>query len=312
MERDLDGRIAGRVRDAVRAGVPGLRVRSAVLIGEGTDNLAYEVNGELIVRLCKEPDPARRADLISREVTLLTAVARISPLTVPRPQFADPLRGCWAYSKVPGVPLLDLPGPQRRAHLPAVATALGEFLAALHAAPIQQMARLVGADETPLAQWRDEAAGNYATVVQAIPSARRGTVEAFLDTAPPRDGGSLVFSHNDLGIEHVLIDSSTGAVTGVIDWSDAALTDPAYDFGLLYRDLGPAVLDLALGAYQADGTTALRQRAVFYARCSVFEDLAYGIETGLRAYADKSLTALEWLFPAGPDDAGSRPSGPTA
>jgi hypothetical protein len=48
----------------------------------------------------------------------------------------------------------------------------------------------------------------------------------------------------------------------------------------------------------ADDTTALRQRAVFYARCTVFEDLAYGIQTGLSAYTGKSLTALEWLFPA--------------
>jgi aminoglycoside phosphotransferase (APT) family kinase protein len=149
-----------------------------------------------------------------------------------------------------------------------------------------------------LPEWRDEAAGNYAAVVREIPAARRGAVEAFLGTAPPRRGGPLVFSHNDLGIEHVLIDSSTRAITGVIDWSDAALTDPAYDFGLLYRDLGPTALDLALDAYQADDVAALRQRAVFYARCSLFEELAYGIQSGRSAYTDKSLTALEWLFPA--------------
>jgi aminoglycoside phosphotransferase (APT) family kinase protein len=298
MDRDLDDRVAGHVRDAVRAGVPGLQVRSVVLIGEGTDNVACEVNGELIVRFSKEPDPTRRAELISSETGLLAAVAQISPLPVPEPLFTDPQQGCWAYSKIPGVPMLDLPQPQRLACTPAVAAVLGEFLAALHAIPIQQMARLAGPDETPLPEWRDEAAGNYAAVVREIPAARRGAVEAFLDTAPPHRGGPLVFSHNDLGIEHVLINSSTGAITGIIDWSDAALTDPAYDFGLLYRDLGPTALDLALNAYQADDTTALRQRAVFYARCSVFEDLAYGIQTGLSAYTGKSLTALEWLFPA--------------
>jgi aminoglycoside phosphotransferase (APT) family kinase protein len=40
----------------------------------------------------------------------------------------------------------------------------------------------------------------------------------------------------------------TRASTGIIDWSDAALADPAYDFGLLCRDLGAAALDLALNA----------------------------------------------------------------
>lgn len=42
---------------------------------------------------------------------------------------------------------------------------------------------------------------------------------------------------------------------------------------------------------------ALRERAVFYARCSVFEDLAHGIETGQERYIDKSVAAMVWLFP---------------
>jgi aminoglycoside phosphotransferase (APT) family kinase protein len=295
MQRELHAHIVG---DVLSTGVPGLQVRSLVLIGEGMDNLAYEVNGELVVRFSKEPDPTRRADLISSEAALLTAVAQISPLPVPQPLLTDPQQGCWAYAKIPGVSLLNLPLSQRLVHTPAIAAVLGEFLAALHATPVQQMALLVGADQTPLPEWRDEAADNYATVVQTIPAARRGAVEEFLRSAPPDPGRPLVFSHNDLGIEHVLMDSASGAITGVIDWSDAALTDPAYDFGLLYRDLGPAALDLALNTYQVDDTTAIRQRAAFYARCSLFEDLAYGVQSGLSAYTDKSLAALDWLFPA--------------
>jgi aminoglycoside phosphotransferase (APT) family kinase protein len=50
-----------------------------------------------------------------------------------------------------------------------------------------------------------------------------------------------VFSHNDLGIEHVLIDPGTWTVTGIIDWSDAAIVDPAIDFGLLYGVAVPCV-----------------------------------------------------------------------
>jgi hypothetical protein len=36
---------------------------------------------------------------------------------------------------------------------------------------------------------------------------------------------------------------------------------------------------------------------VFYARCAVLEDLAYGIATGRQRYVENSITALEWLFP---------------
>jgi aminoglycoside phosphotransferase (APT) family kinase protein len=129
---------------------------------------------------------------------------------------------------------------------------------------------------------------------------RRRHVETFLDAPPPRDGYAPAFSHNDLGIEHVLIDPVTWRVTGIIDWSDAAIVDPAYDFGLLYRDLGPAALRVAVGRYRTDANdvAALRERAVFYARCSVFEDLAYGLGTGRDKYVNKCLAALAWLFPA--------------
>jgi aminoglycoside phosphotransferase (APT) family kinase protein len=119
-----------------------------------------------------------------------------------------------------------------------------------------------------------------------------------LDAAPPNDGCVPTFSHNDLGIEHVLIDPATWTVTGIIDWSDAAVVDPACDFGLLHRDLGPAAARAAIRSCRTDAhdLAALSERAVFYARCSVFEDLAHGIETGQGKYVDKSLAAMEWLF----------------
>ena len=72
----------------------------------------------------------------------------------------------------------------------------------------------------------------------------------------------------------------------------AALVDPAYDYGLLFRDLGPAALPP--GDHLEPG---IRERAAFFARCSVLEDLAYGVETGRKRYADKSTAALTWLFP---------------
>src|SRR5215471_11137158 len=132
-----------QVAELVRVGVPGLQVSSVALIGEGGDHLAYEVNGELVVCFSKEDDPALRAELIRRETALLAAVAQISPLPVPEPVFTDAERGCWAYPRIPGIPLLDLPAPQRRVHAPALADTLGAFLAALHAAPTEPMAELV-------------------------------------------------------------------------------------------------------------------------------------------------------------------------
>ncbi|MFG3173369.1 hypothetical protein [Streptomyces sp. NPDC048200] len=40
-------------------------------------------------------------------------------------------------------------------------------------------------------------------------------------------------------------------MSGVLDWSDAAVFDPAYDFRLLHRDLGHAALRTAISSYRA-------------------------------------------------------------
>jgi aminoglycoside phosphotransferase (APT) family kinase protein len=106
-----------------------------------------------------------------------------------------------------------------------------------------------------------------------------------------------VFCHNDLGVEHVLVDVGASAVTGIIDWTDAAIADPARDLAPIYRDLGPEVFDLTLAHYGGRFDDADRERAVFYARCKLLEDIAYGVRTpGARRYAETGLAHLARTF----------------
>lgn len=284
----------------VAANLPGYQVDSVIQLGEGVDNLVYEVNDELIVRFSKESDPAIRAARVNHEARLLAAVAGISPMAVPEPRFTVAEQGCLAYFKIPGLPMLDLPQPHRLAHATSIADALGDLLTAMHAVPVDRMAGLVGTDDQPVAMWRHEAAETYERIAGEVPAGHRRPIEVFLQEPTPGDRYVPAFSHNDLGIEHVLIDPVAWTVTGIIDWGDAAIVDPAYDFGLLFRDLGPAGLDAAIRSYRTgvNDIVTLRERAVFYARCSVFEDLAYGIQTGHDKYVEKGLGAMAWLFPA--------------
>ncbi|GAA1400948.1 phosphotransferase family protein [Catellatospora coxensis] len=284
------------VRDVLAVHLPGRRIGAVVELGAGLENVAYEVDGALVVRFSREPDPVRRAELIGHEARLLSAVARVSPLPVPEPVFAAAELGCLAYAKLPGVPLSELSGPGCSEHGAEIAATLGEWIAALHAQPVERWSGLVDVDDQPPAEWLREAAELHEGVAEHVPPAHRRAVAEFFDSPPPERGHDLVFSHNDLGIEHVLVDPAGWTVTGVIDWSDAALVDPAYDFGLLHRDLGPVALRAALGRYPA-GAEALAERAVFYARCSVFEDLAYGVDTGRAGYLDRGVAAMAWLFP---------------
>ncbi|MFF5259488.1 phosphotransferase family protein [Actinomadura viridis] len=260
-------------------------VHSLTLLGEGLDNTAYEVNSDLIVRVAKEPD----AEAVQREADLLAAVSGVVPLPVPEPVLADPEAGVLAYKKLPGMPLLGHPVPD-----PArLAPVLGEFLSAVHKAGMEALAPL---DDEPPSTWLEDAGEAYEEIADRMPREFRAAVEGFLAAAPPAGPRTRTFCHNDLGAEHILVDVEAGRITGVIDWTDAAIADPSYDLALVYRDLGPEVFDLTLAHY--DGTCD-RERALFYARCAVLEDIAHGLTTdGAGVYADAGLAHLPWLFGA--------------
>jgi aminoglycoside phosphotransferase (APT) family kinase protein len=173
----------------------------------------------------------------------------------------DPEAGALAYRPVPGTSLLDRPvaDPAR------LAPALGGFLGAVHATPLAAVEDLVAVDAHPLAAWHAEVAADVrALVADALPSSDRRAVAAFLDRpTPPDPPGRLAVCHHDLGAEHVLADAGRHVVTGVIDWADAAIADPAYALALLRRDLGDAVLVAVLAAYDRPLDAADRERAVF-------------------------------------------------
>jgi aminoglycoside phosphotransferase (APT) family kinase protein len=273
--------------------LPGHKVRRVTGLGEGLDNAAFEVDGELVVRKSKVADPALRSDAIRREAALLAAVARISTLPAPDPAFADPEAGFIAYRRLPGRPLMDHPVAE-----PArLAPALGRFLGRLHQTPTEEVERMVVRDVYPLASWLRDAEEDYRGISAGLPAKASRLIEDFLGRTPPAEPRALAFCHNDLGAEHVLVDVMANAVTGIIDWGDAAITDPARDLALIYRDLGPEAFRLALAHYEGPFDGSDRERAVFYARCKLVEDLAYGFgNPGAQRYAEAGLSHLDRTF----------------
>ncbi|GAA5080507.1 aminoglycoside phosphotransferase (APT) family kinase protein [Thermocatellispora tengchongensis] len=279
--------------------LPGHGGASVVRAGEGLDNAVYEVDGELIVRVAKEEDPELRAEQVEREARLLAVVGELSSLPVPEVVFADPERGALAYRRLPGVPLQRNPvaEPVR------LAAQLGEFLTGLHAAPPAEMEPLAPIDRYPMDEWLRDAERDFREIVggeggvrDEVPAEVWRAVEDFLGRTPPAEAGEVVFTHNDLGSEHLLVDVAANAITGVIDWTDAAVTDPAHDFGLILRDLGPEVFERTLACYGGRWCDSERERAVFYARCAILEDITFGLRTGERVYVQPNLVRLARSF----------------
>ncbi len=89
------------VHELLARHLPARDVRTVTRLGEGLDNVAWDVDGELIVRQSKEADRASRHRGVEREERVLGIVARISPLPVPEVVFTDAEAGVLAYGRLP-------------------------------------------------------------------------------------------------------------------------------------------------------------------------------------------------------------------
>ncbi|MDG4825081.1 aminoglycoside phosphotransferase family protein [Asanoa sp. WMMD1127] len=247
-------------------------VRTVTPLGGGVTNRTYEVNGDLVARVARQPDEQDTR----YEVDVLATVRAATDTPVPEPLVVVAHAGLTVYRKLPGSILSELPRDRR---------AVGDVVSTLDRlrrdiAPI----RVGRTDVASAAEWLADARASYRVAADRVPVRLRPAVERFLaDDAGPAPSDQLVFCHNDLGAEHILVDTRTGRVTGIIDWADAAMADPASDTGRLLRDFGMRTI-------QPD------PRAVFFARCQALEDLAYGMGPGRQAYAENALAALHDLF----------------
>lgn len=98
--------------------------------------------------------------------------------------------------------------------------------------------------------------------------------------------------HRDLAVEHILHDPAHAKLTGVIDWGDTAIGDPALDFTGLLRGAGEAFTERVLAAYALPIDESLRRRARFYAAIVPFHALRFGLETGAAEHVAHGLTLL--------------------
>ena len=88
-------------------------------------------------------------------------------------------------------------------------------------------------------------------------------------------------------------------MTGVIDWSDASLGDPALDFAWLLHGTGTAFGDALLRAYGPVPGDALRARALSYHRLGPWHEVLYGLESERPEFVASGLAGVRRRLPRG-------------
>jgi aminoglycoside phosphotransferase (APT) family kinase protein len=259
------------------------------VLGTGFRSVAVATAEGQVFRIARNPAPA--AGYI-REQRLLPAIRPHLPVPIPDPQWvagpsvAFPF-GVMGYPLLPGAPLA--PAALARGHAAWLAADLAAFLRALHQVPVSVLTPLAlpgPADRR--ARWAQMRDATRPAVRAALTGGEYAAVARWWDRllADPIIGDYRpVLQHGDLWYENILVDAQAHRVTGIVDFEDAALGDPAQDFATLLH-LGEPFAAQVIAAYQAAGgrwgpTFAYRMRRLWELR--EFDGLYFAVRTADRA-----------------------------
>jgi aminoglycoside phosphotransferase (APT) family kinase protein len=287
----------------IDAQFPHLRPVEATYLDEGYDSTAFDVNGEFVFRFPKRADVEAQLFI---ETAILPQLAEWTPIPVPAFSFhgkpsAQFPRHFVGYPKLPGIPGLDL--DIDHSQLLDLAPILGEFLTALHVFPTSAAIRS-GVPPYPPATLMSEAAAEAASDVHAVRhvglDALEDQLRRLFETpfeAGEMNGVTPRLVHRDLAAEHILVDPETRRVTGIIDWSEISISDPAIDFAGMFHWGGAEFTQAVLSHYRVPVDDGLVSRARLLAAAKCIGDIVFGLKTHRQEYIDSAVRGLGHCAP---------------
>jgi aminoglycoside phosphotransferase (APT) family kinase protein len=253
------------------------RVVGRVLDREGGDD------GTWIVQIGRPP----HEDDLRRQIAILPELLAEVSAPIPEPEYADPTVPAMAYRQIPGRSCSE------RADLGLWPERLGRFLYDLHAVPPEFVSLRARSSADVRAQVRAElerARGeSFPLLAVHERAALDRTWSVFTDDdALWRLAPCLV--HGDLGLQHVLVDER-GDLSGVIDWSDVEVGDPAWDFAIVLHDL-PDQGARALAAYGGAPDAGFLTRAAFGWAFVPFHEVRRGLGTEQTDLVERGIAGI--------------------
>ena len=231
-------------------------------IEDGWDFKVLIFDDEWVVRW---PRHRLAVEEVEKEVELLPDLASQLPVEVPCFEYVS--RDPWlvVYPLIRGEPLTD------------AADGVRVFLDALHAVGLDSV-------RAPRPDWletyREQADEFRRLVLPLLDADERPGGAALLAEVETLTGFEPALTHSDLGPGHMLCRG--GRLTGVIDWGDARIGDPAIDYAWL--------LNVPFPDWDVDDE--LRRRAQIYHRLGPWFEVHYGVFTEQPEWVRSGLAAV--------------------
>ena len=259
----------------------------------------FEIKGEYIFRF---PDKTffgeKGFELIQREVQLLDLIRENITLQIPKPIYVstDPNNPFVGYKKINGISLSRCFDRTTKDDQESITVQLGEFLSELHSRKVYQKVYTTWKSEQKFnpsqhqLYWQ-----NYLKIAQEKAYHLMDTDQKkwvsqifheFLDESKNFDFIPCVV-HRDFDTTNILVDPTSFEVTGIIDFEETGVYDPAGDF--IFFDEGEFFLNNLLDNYNGFKDRRLKHRMKFlYCRAGLIYILT-GLDYNIPRMVDYGL-----------------------
>lgn len=242
----------------------------------GWDSDAEIVDGVFIERRPRRPEVREGLEW---ECRVMPLVAPLLPLAVPVPfEVAADADGPWRvrHRLVPGAAA----NPSDLTRDDGVV--VGRFLRTLHDMDLDALgvaARVDTGLAGALVRMETE-------VVPLLPESLRATGAELIEDA--RRASPLTFAHGDLGPDHLLVEA--GIVSGVIDWTDSGMRDPAIDLAWTLNGTPEPFREGIRRSYRPSPEE--ERRALVWHRLGPWHEVLHGQDQSDPTYIESGLAGV--------------------
>lgn len=250
---------------------------------EGQFNDILVINDDLVFRF---PRRQRIVDNLAIEKAILSRIQRGVPLSVPRPIYSSANTSVvgevfLGYTRIPGRSFkVDTFHQIREGYARRyLAEQLASFLHAMHDFPPDYFGIELPHYDTA-DHWRQMFAGIQQHLFAHMRSDAREEVTAHFNirfSQPEQFVFEPCLVHGDFGPYNIIYDEKRGRISGIIDFSEAGIGDPAMDLASVSL-YGEEMLELMLPVYPE--LAEMRERAAWYRGTFALQEALAGAVDG--------------------------------
>ncbi|MBD3191763.1 MAG: phosphotransferase [Candidatus Heimdallarchaeota archaeon] len=289
----------------LRLFLPDIRKANIRFFYHGTYNV-FEINRKFILRVADEAFRNKSGlAMLEKEAKILSFLQNRFDVSFPEILYIhnSPTVPFSIHRKIPGKSLVFLFQELSSKQITTIGTAIGRFLSNFHSEELLTAFLETFPEFDPLSQGLGHFMKDFKlfwtsryekakSIAYSYLSHEQQTwlTQIFLDYLNDEENFSFLprITHCDFDTSNILIDPHTAHLTGIIDFEDCQIYDPAVD--LLFYDEGPEFMNALFANYHYSDQKSLQQRMKFFYCRTCVPYLVWGtthnrpgmIEEGLR------------------------------